>query len=111
MSYLRVGFELTFSTAVARRDFLRAAVFLCKMPLETALSINLYAFCNAACADLASAVLTESSTSLRRERIADFQALLRARLRSAVSTLLMADLMLGTIRYFQDLSDDNGRVF
>jgi hypothetical protein len=37
--------------------------------------------------------------------------LLRARLRSAVSTLLMADLMLGTIRYFQDLSDDNGRVF
>jgi hypothetical protein len=40
--------------------------------------------------------LAASAASLRTVRTADFQDLLRSRLRSATSTRLMADLIFGT---------------
>jgi hypothetical protein len=86
-----------------KRDFLRAPVLLCKMPFDTARSIFENASLRALAVSSGLAALAASSTRFLAERTNDFQARLRTRLRSVIWTRLIADLILGTVLFFQGL--------
>jgi hypothetical protein len=90
-------FLLAELTALAKLDLRLAAAFLCKTPLLKAISMTLYALLSAVRDSSLFAVL--AATSVRAERIEVFQLRFISRFLSAILTLFMADLILGTANF------------